>query len=50
MDQRKIKRLRKAQQEIGVGFVDSKLSLYREVNRGIEWIFTNQAAKIIEVL
>ena len=50
MDQRKIKRLRKAQQEIGVGFVDSKLSIYREVNRGIEWIFTNQAAKIIEVL
>ena len=50
MDQRKIKRLRKAQQEIGVGFVDSKFSLYREVNRGIEWIFTNQAARIIEEL
>lgn len=50
MNQRKIKRLRKAQQEIGVGFVDSKYSLYREVNRGIEWIFTNQAALITEEL
>lgn len=50
MSDRKIKRLRNAHQEVGVGFVDSKYSLYREVNRGIEWIFTNQAARVIEEL
>ncbi|OGV49063.1 MAG: glycerophosphodiester phosphodiesterase [Legionellales bacterium RIFCSPHIGHO2_12_FULL_42_9] len=50
MNHRRIKRLRDAQQEFGVGFVDSKFSLYREVNRGIEWIFTNQATQIIRLL
>jgi glycerophosphoryl diester phosphodiesterase len=35
--------LKDANQLYGVGFVDSKNSLYRELNRGIMWIFTNQA-------
>lgn len=34
----------------GVGFVDSKHSLYREVNRGVEWIFTNKAKKICNLI
>lgn len=39
----KINRLKAAQQQVGVGFIDSKFSLYRELNRGMEWIFTNNA-------
>ncbi len=30
-------------QKVGVGFVVSKNSLYRELNRGVEWVFTNKA-------
>lgn len=41
-----IKELKTASQSYGVGFVDSKFSLYRELNRGINWIFTNQAMKV----
>lgn len=41
-----VHRLFAAQQVVGVGFVDSKNSLYRELNRGISWIFTNQINKI----
>lgn len=29
--------------KVGVGFIASKNSLYRELNRGVEWIFTNNA-------
>ena len=41
-----IKCLKNKNQQVGVGFVDSKNSLYREVNRGIEWLFTNNAPQI----
>ncbi|WP_133136346.1 glycerophosphodiester phosphodiesterase [Legionella rowbothamii] len=43
-------RLFSAQQVVGVGFVESKNSLYRELNRGISWIFTNQINKISTLL
>ena len=33
-------------QLVGTGFVRSKNCLYRELNRGIEWIFTNHAVKL----
>ncbi|MDR3502387.1 MAG: glycerophosphodiester phosphodiesterase family protein [Legionella sp.] len=45
-----VHRLFAAQQVVGVGFVDSKNSLYRELNRGISWIFTNQINKITPLL
>lgn len=35
-----------AGQMSGVGFIDSKNSLYRELNRGVSWLFTNQAVKL----
>lgn len=35
--------LRQAQQNIGVGFINSKNSLYREINRGVYWLFTDKA-------
>jgi hypothetical protein len=29
---------------VGTGFADSRRCLYREVNRGVDWIFSNRAA------
>ena len=43
---KKRKKLGHAQQLSGVGFVNSKNSLYRELNRNVRWIFTNNAQKI----
>jgi glycerophosphoryl diester phosphodiesterase len=31
---------------IGTGYADSKYCLFRELNRGVEWIFSNHAVKI----
>jgi glycerophosphoryl diester phosphodiesterase len=33
-------------QGVGTGFADSRRCLYREVARGVDWIFSNQAAKL----
>ena len=33
-------------QKIGTGYPGSKNCLYREINRGVEWIFSNNAGKI----
>ena len=44
------KQLDKAKQQSGVGFVDSKNSLYRELHRNISWIFTNQAEYVSHCL
>lgn len=46
----KVQELRTANQLVGVGFIDSKRSLYREINRGIELLFTNNAAAIAKYL
>lgn len=35
-----------AGQKVGTGFIASKNVLYRELNRGVEWIFTNRALKL----
>ncbi len=35
-----------AGQHFGTGFVDSQNCLFRELNRGIDWIFSNNAAKL----
>jgi len=34
------------QQKIGTGFARSKFGFYRELNRQVEWIFTNRALKL----
>lgn len=44
------RKLNKANQLSGVGFVDSRNSLYRELNRGIHWVFTNEAVKVSHYL
>jgi len=33
-------------QKIGVGYPNSKNNLFREINRGVEWIFCNDAVKL----
>ena len=37
-------------QRIGTGFISSRNCLFRELNRGIEWIFSNDAVKIQQIL
>jgi glycerophosphoryl diester phosphodiesterase len=39
-----------AGQKIGTGFISSKNCLFRELNRGIEWIFSNNAVKLQKIL
>ena len=39
-----IARHQRAFQKIGTGFIHSRNSLFREINRGVEWIFSNRAA------
>ena len=48
--QKRIDHLRDAGQQFGVGFVDSQSSAYREMNRGIDWLFTDHAERMIRVL
>jgi len=38
-----------AGQRVGTGFISSKNCLFRELNRGIEWIFSNDAVRIQEI-
>ena len=44
-----IEKHKAVQQKIGTGFVASRQSLFRELNRGVEWIFSNHAVKIQSV-
>jgi glycerophosphoryl diester phosphodiesterase len=41
-----LSRHRRAGQKVGTGFVDSRMSLFREIHRGIDWIFSNKAAEL----
>lgn len=45
-----INELKQANQIAGVGFVDSRFSLYRELSRGIEFIFTNNVSVVAHQL
>lgn len=33
-------------QQVGSGFAASKYGLFREINRGVDWVFTNHALKL----
>lgn len=44
-----VKKHASLQQKIGTGFISSKNGLLRELNRGVEWIFSNHATKIQEI-
>jgi glycerophosphoryl diester phosphodiesterase len=41
-----LKKHRNIGQKIGTGFISSQNSLFRELNRGIDWIFSNHTLKI----
>jgi len=41
-----IERLKMQKKKVGIGFLDSRNSLYRELNRGADFIFTNQPLKL----
>mgnify|MGYP001822205818 CR=1 FL=1 len=44
-----IKRHLHDNQRIGTGFVRSGNSLFREINRGVEWIYTNHAVRLQKI-
>lgn len=46
MNNKLINKLKTAHKIVGVGMVDSKSSLYRELNRGVDWLFTDRAVEI----
>ena len=39
-----------AGQGIATGFISSRNALFRELNRGVEWIFSNNAVKVQKIL
>ena len=41
-----IRRHRASGQKVGTGFAGSRYCFYRELNRGVDWIFTNHALKL----
>ena len=41
-----VKRHHQQGQQLGTGFVTSRFCLYRELNRGVDWVFTNHALKL----
>ena len=43
---RLLRRHRRRNQKTGTGFVASRNCLFREINRGVTWIFSNEAAKL----
>lgn len=40
---------REAGQRLGTGFAASRFCFYRELDRGVDWIFTNRAAKLAAI-
>jgi glycerophosphoryl diester phosphodiesterase len=50
LNQRLAQRHWVAGQGVGTGFISSRNSLYRELNRGVEWIFSNHALRIQGIL
>lgn len=46
LTKKRIRQLKDAKQHYGVGFIDSRNGLYRELNRGVSWLFTNKAGEV----
>jgi len=46
LNQALIRRHHQQGQKLGTGFIASRYCLYRELNRGVDWIFTNHALKL----
>ncbi|MCP4745176.1 MAG: glycerophosphodiester phosphodiesterase [Desulfobacteraceae bacterium] len=50
MSSRMIRHHRGRRQSIGTGYPKSRYCLYRELNRGVDWIFTNHATDLQAIL
>lgn len=46
IDNRIVNRFKAAEKIVGVGMINSRYSLYRELNRGVNWLFTNRADEL----
>lgn len=49
LSNRLIRRHRQRRQKIGTGFCASRYCFYRELNRGVDWIFTDHALKLRDI-
>jgi len=49
MSKRTLKIHAQNQQKVGTGFARSKYCFYRELNRQVDWIFTNHAVKLSKI-
>lgn len=45
-----LKKHRQLNQQVGTGYPASKFCLFREVNRGVEWIFSNNAGELMTII
>ena len=45
-----LKKHRQKGQQVGTGYPASKYCLFREINRGVEWIFSNNAGELMTII
>jgi glycerophosphoryl diester phosphodiesterase len=50
LDNKKLKQHRKKGQQVGTGYPGSKNCLFREINRGVEWIYSNNATELQKIV
>ena len=46
----RLKKHWKSQQKVGTGYINSKNCLFRELNRGVEWIFSDNAVELQQIV
>ena len=46
LSRRLIQRHHRRKQKLGTGFVESRFCFYRELNRGVDWIFSNHTLRL----
>ena len=49
INQRLLERHQRQGQKLGTGFPGSRFAFYREVNRGVDWIFTDHACRLAQI-
>lgn len=50
LTKRRLKRHKNFQQKIATGYVNSKNCLFRELNRGVEWVFSDNAVELQKIV
>lgn len=46
----RLKKHQKSQQKVGTGYINSKNCLFRELNRGVEWVFSDNAVALQQIV